>query len=59
MVEVNEAYEGLHISPVLQDGPLVDSSNLNRVHLNLVFRDDQSEVLDLPLIELALLQAEE
>jgi len=59
MVEVNEAYEGLHISPVLQGGPLVDSSNLNRVHLNLVFRDNQSEVLDLPLIELALFQAEE
>ena len=35
-VEVNEVYEGLHVSPVLQDGPLADSGNFNRVHHNLV-----------------------
>jgi len=35
-VEVNEAYEGLHVSPVLWDGPLTDSSNFNRVYRNLV-----------------------
>ena len=58
MVEVNKVYEGLHISLVLQGRLLVDSGNLNRVHLNLVLWDDQSEVLDLPLMELALLQAE-
>jgi len=40
MVEVNKAYEGLHISLVLRDGPLVDSGNLNRVHCDLVLRDD-------------------
>ena len=39
-VEVNEAYESLHISPVLQGRPIVDSSNLNRVHLDLVLQDD-------------------
>ena len=36
MVEVNEAYKGLHISSVLWGRSLVDSSNLNRVHCNLV-----------------------
>ena len=35
-VEVNEAYKGLHISPVLQGGPLADSGNFNRVHRDLV-----------------------
>jgi len=25
MIEVNEAYKGLHVSPVLRDGPLVVS----------------------------------
>ena len=59
MVEVNEAYKGLHVSPVLWDGPLVDSSNFNRVHRNLVLRDDQSEVFNLLPVELTLLQTEE
>jgi len=36
MIEVNEAYEGLHISPVLWDGPLADFGNFNRVHHDLV-----------------------
>ena len=58
-VEVNEAYESLYISPVLRDRPIADSGNFNRVHLNLVLRDDQSEVLNLLLIELTLLWVEE
>jgi len=58
-VEVNEAYKGLHISPVLRDRPLADSSNFNRVHHNLVLRDDQSEVFNLLLVEHTLLWAEE
>ena len=37
-VEVDKAYKGLYVSPVLRGGPIVDSSNLNRVHLNLVLR---------------------
>ena len=36
MVEVNEALESLHISSVLWDRPLVDSSDFNRVHCDLV-----------------------
>ena len=59
MIEVNEAYEGLHVSPVLWGGPLVDSSNFNRVHLDLVLRDDQSKVLNPALMELTFLWAEE
>jgi len=58
-VEVDEAYESLYVSPVLWGGLIVDSSNLNRVHLDLVLRDDQSEVLNPLPIELTLLQVEE
>jgi len=35
-VEVNKAYEGLHVSPALRGGPLADSGNFNRVHHNFV-----------------------
>ena len=37
MVEVDETYESLYISPVLRDRPLADSGDLNRVHCNFVF----------------------
>ena len=40
MVEVNEAYKSLHISLVLQGGPITDSGNFNKVHLDLVLWDD-------------------
>ena len=59
MVEVNEAYKGLHVSPALWGGPLVDSGNLNRVHRNRVLRDDQPKVFNLLPVELALLRTEE
>jgi len=59
MVEVNEAYESLHISLVLRDGPLIDSGDFNRVYHNLVLRDDQSEVFNLLLVELTFLWMEE
>jgi len=36
MVEVNKAYESLHISPVLWGRPIADSSDFNRVHRNLI-----------------------
>ena len=40
MVEVDKAYESLHISPVLWGGPIVDSGDFNRVYRNLVLQDD-------------------
>ena len=58
MVEVDKAYESLHVSPVLRGGPIADSGNFNWVHRNLVFRDDQFEVFDLLPMELTLLWAE-
>jgi len=58
-VEVNEAYEGLHVSLALWSGPLADSGNLNRVHRNRVLRDDQPKVFNLLPVELALLRTEE
>jgi len=59
MVEVNEALESLHISSVLWDRPLVDSSDFNRVHCDLVLRDDQSKIFNLLLMELTFLWMEE
>jgi len=58
-IEVNEAYEGLHISPVLWNGLLTDSGDFNRVHRDLVLRNDQSEVFNLLLVKLTLLRMEE
>jgi len=58
-VEINEAYEGLYISPVLWDRPIADSGNFHRVYHNFVLRNDQSKVLDLHLVELTFLRAEE
>ena len=58
-VEVNKAYKSLHVSPVLQGGLVMDSGNFNRVYLDLVLRNNQSEVLNLLLMELTLLWAEE
>ena len=59
MVEVNEVYESLHISPVLRGRLIADSSNFNRVYLDFVLWDDQSEVLNLLPMELTLLWAKE
>jgi len=57
-VEVNEAYKGLHISPVLRGGLLMDSSNFNMVHRDLVLRDDQPKVFNLLPVELTFLRTE-
>jgi len=58
-VEVNKAYEGLYVSPVLWGGLLTDSGNFNRVHCDLVLRNDQPEVFNLLLVELTFLWTEE
>jgi len=59
MVEVDETYERLYISPVLWNGPLADSGDLNRVHRNFVLQDDQSQVFNLLPVEFTFLQTEE
>ena len=59
MIEVNKAYEGLHVSLVLWDGLLVDSGDFNRVHHDLVLQNDQPEVFNLLPVELTLLRMEE
>ena len=59
MVEVNKAYESLHISLVLRGGPIADSGNFNRIYLDLILQDDQSEVLNLLPMELTLLWVKE
>ena len=58
-VEVNKAYEGLHVSPVFWGGLLADSGNFNRVHRDLVLQNDQPEVFNLLLVELTFLWTEE
>ena len=59
MVEVNKAYESLHISLVLWDGLLTNSGDFNRVYCDLVLRDDQSKIFNLLSVELTFLQTEE
>ena len=58
-VEINEAYESLHISPVFWGRLIVDSSNFHRVHRNFVLQNDQSKVFNLPPVELTFLWVEE
>ena len=58
-VEVDETYESLYISLVLQDRSLADSGDLNRVHRNLVLRDDQFQVFNLLPVEFTFLWTEE
>ena len=58
-VEVDEIYESLYISLVLQDRPLADSGDLNRVYRNLVLRDNQSQVFNLLPVEFTFLRTEE
>ena len=52
-VEVGEAHEGLHL--LLGHGywPLHDSSNLDRVHLNMILGDDDAEVHNMCLLKIA------
>jgi len=59
MVEVDKAYESLHVSLVLWGRPIADSGDFNRVYHNLVLQDDQSEVFDLLSMKLTLFWAEE
>jgi len=58
-VEINEVYKGLYVSLVLQSGPITDSSDFHGVYRNFVLQNDQSKVLDLPLVKLTFLWAEE
>jgi len=58
-VEINKAYEGLYISLVLRGRPIADSGDFYKVHRNFVLQNDQSKVLDLPLVELTFLWAKE
>ena len=39
-VEINKAYESLHVSLVFQGGPITDSSDFHWVYCNFVLRDD-------------------
>ena len=59
IVEINEVYKGLYVSLVLQGGPIIDSGDFHGVHHNFVLQNDQSKVLDLPLVKLTFLWAEE
>ena len=54
-VEIGEAEERLDVSDRSRDGPMRDSVQLLRVHLDSVGAKEVSEVLEFGLIELALL----
>ncbi|KDQ25396.1 hypothetical protein PLEOSDRAFT_1045877, partial [Pleurotus ostreatus PC15] len=58
-VEVDEPEEGLEFSPSPRGRPVRDSGDLYGVHLDLTLRDDDSEILHLGSLEIALVCSEE
>src|SRR5260221_8933133 len=58
LIEVHKAKEGLDLLDLHWGQPLHNSADLHQIHSNMVFRDDQSEVFDLLLLELAFLWLE-
>ena len=53
-VEVSESEEGLYLLHVRRRSPFQDSLNLSRIHADTVSRNDQAQVQDFGLVELAL-----
>src|SRR5260221_62382 len=58
LIEVHKAKEGLDLLDLHWGQPLCNSADLCWIHSNMVFQDDQSEVFDLLLLELAFLWLE-
>jgi len=58
LVEVGKAKECLDVSTVLRDWPVMNSSNLYRVYLNLILRDNQPKKLYLLFVKFVFLRAE-
>ncbi len=58
-IEVHKAKEGLDLLYLCQGRPFCDSTDLHQIHGNVVFQDDQSEVLNLLLLKLTFLWLEE
>ena len=58
-VEVRESNERLDFLLRLQDRPVSNSGYLDWVHLDMVVQDDNAEVFNLGLLELALVWPEE
>src|SRR5258708_19600310 len=57
-IEVHEAKEGLDLLDLHWGRPLCNSTDLHWIHSNMVFQDDQSELFNLLLLELAFLWLE-
>jgi hypothetical protein len=58
-VEVGEANEGLELHLCFRNEPLLNSGNLDWIHLYSVLRNDEAKVLDPGLFKLTFLQSEE
>src|SRR5258705_12687739 len=57
-IEVHKGKEGLDLLDLCWGQPLHNSVDLCRIHGNMVFQDDQSEVFNLLLLKLAFLWLE-
>ena len=55
VVEVDEADERLHLLLASRSGSFGDTSDFDRIHFDLVVRDDHPKVLDALLLEFAFL----
>jgi len=58
LIEVHKAKEGLDLLDLYWGWPLHDPMDFHQIHGNMVFRDDQSKVLNLPLLKLTFLWLE-
>ncbi len=57
-IEVHKAKEGLDLLDLHWGWPLCDPVDFCQIHGNMVFQDDQSKVLNLPLLKLTFLWLE-
>ena len=58
MIEISEPDEGLNFLFVRWGWPFCDAGDLDRIHLDLVVRDDHAKIFDAGFFEFALLVPE-
>jgi hypothetical protein len=57
MIEIDESEKGLHLFLVHWSGPVCHSSDLDKIHFDLIVQDDDPQTLNLSFFELAFLRS--
>ena len=55
MVEICEAQEGLYFLNFLRFGPILDDLNFRGIHLQSVFGEDKSKIVDSVFVKMTFL----